>query len=319
MRKSYVDYIKAIGIFLVIIGHINFANSHLGIKEWVYAFHMPLFFFATGLVIREARLDTGFLQKKINVLLIPYFLWGLIYSQLSIKNILFIGYGSYDTLTRANTLTSLWFLPAMFFGVLIVQALFAVIKKDYQRVIAMCLLGAVGALLPFIGVGYPLCIDTALLAAAFILFGHYFEMLVSDKPHWLAGVFAVVGAVGTLLYSFNNVKQAEYVLLAKRYLGNPALFFVVSIMGCIMIYGIARLIDSGNTNKVLSFIGKNTLGIFAVHKVIIKLCEKFFLHLSCAWYIELLASALVTLVASCLIVMLINKFVPILNGRKESR
>ena len=47
-RILYVDYIKAIAMILVIIGHINYANQE--IKPWLYAFHMPVFFFCTGLV-----------------------------------------------------------------------------------------------------------------------------------------------------------------------------------------------------------------------------------------------------------------------------
>ena len=99
MRKCYVDYVKAIGIILVVMGHINFANSNFGIKEWIYAFHMPLFFFATGLVIKEAKLDKNFFVKKFKTLMIPYFIWGMIYFQLSFRNIAYIGYGSYNALT----------------------------------------------------------------------------------------------------------------------------------------------------------------------------------------------------------------------------
>lgn len=42
-RKRYIDLIKGIGIILVIMGYINFANSF--IKEWIYLYHMTLFFF----------------------------------------------------------------------------------------------------------------------------------------------------------------------------------------------------------------------------------------------------------------------------------
>ena len=39
-RKQYVDYIKAFGIILVILGHVNFANS--GLKTWIYSFHVSV-------------------------------------------------------------------------------------------------------------------------------------------------------------------------------------------------------------------------------------------------------------------------------------
>lgn len=114
-RKHYVDYIKAIGMILVILGHINFAND--SIKAWIYAFHMPLFFFSTGLVTKPKRLDWKFILKKFCGLMIPYFLWGLIYSELSFGNLARLFYGSYYTISEAGSLSSLWFLPTMFIAV----------------------------------------------------------------------------------------------------------------------------------------------------------------------------------------------------------
>lgn len=49
-RLLYVDYMKAIAMILVIMGHVNFANEP--VKAWIYSFHMPAFFFCTGLVLK---------------------------------------------------------------------------------------------------------------------------------------------------------------------------------------------------------------------------------------------------------------------------
>lgn len=49
-RILYIDYVKALAMILVIMGHVNFANHD--IKAWVYSFHMPVFFFITGFVIK---------------------------------------------------------------------------------------------------------------------------------------------------------------------------------------------------------------------------------------------------------------------------
>ena len=45
---TWIDLAKVIGIFLVIYGHGNLANQH--IKEFIYTFHMPLFFVLSGLI-----------------------------------------------------------------------------------------------------------------------------------------------------------------------------------------------------------------------------------------------------------------------------
>ena len=113
-RILFVDYFKAILMILVVAGHINFANED--IKAWIYAFHMPAFFFVSGLLLNTdfAPSMTGLLRKYTDKLVFPYFLWGLVFAQFTIQNLLRIIYGSYRTIAQAEALTSLWFLPVMF-------------------------------------------------------------------------------------------------------------------------------------------------------------------------------------------------------------
>lgn len=49
-RISWIDVTKGIAIYLVILGH-----SLIGLKvnDYIFAFHMPLFFIASGLLFRE--------------------------------------------------------------------------------------------------------------------------------------------------------------------------------------------------------------------------------------------------------------------------
>lgn len=51
-RISYIDIAKGIGIFLVIWGHIILNGPAYNI---IYAFHMPLFFFLSGLVFSKSK------------------------------------------------------------------------------------------------------------------------------------------------------------------------------------------------------------------------------------------------------------------------
>ena len=50
-RSATADIAKTIGIILVVIGHYNPADApewyHLA-NRFIYAFHMPLFMFASG-------------------------------------------------------------------------------------------------------------------------------------------------------------------------------------------------------------------------------------------------------------------------------
>lgn len=49
VRENWVDIAKGIGIILVVMGHANCPEIPHGI---IYSFHMPLFFFLSGLFIQ---------------------------------------------------------------------------------------------------------------------------------------------------------------------------------------------------------------------------------------------------------------------------
>src|SRR3569832_2297093 len=53
-RLTHVDSMKAIGMVLVVVGHAPGLDPF--IKHVIYSFHMPLFFFISGLLMTEAKL-----------------------------------------------------------------------------------------------------------------------------------------------------------------------------------------------------------------------------------------------------------------------
>jgi fucose 4-O-acetylase-like acetyltransferase len=89
-RIDWVDYAKGLGIVLVVIGHTlrgeitSAKGSDLSlahqIDAWIYAFHMPMFFFLSGLFARSLRNKTpqDFFDSRWTILVHPYLLWSLI-------------------------------------------------------------------------------------------------------------------------------------------------------------------------------------------------------------------------------------------------
>jgi fucose 4-O-acetylase-like acetyltransferase len=89
-RIDWVDYAKGLGIVLVVIGHTlrgeltSAKGSELllahQIDAWIYAFHMPLFFFLSGLFARSLRNKTpqDFFRSRWAILIHPYLIWSLI-------------------------------------------------------------------------------------------------------------------------------------------------------------------------------------------------------------------------------------------------
>lgn len=89
-RLEWIDISKAIGILLVVIAHTFrgitasgiHGNKYLEIIDSViYTFHMPLFFFISGLFFLGSvskRTNDEFITNKVETIVYPYILWGLI-------------------------------------------------------------------------------------------------------------------------------------------------------------------------------------------------------------------------------------------------
>ena len=123
-RIEYIDILKGIGIILVVLGHVT---KNEALSSFIYAFHMPLFFYIAGMFLRD---KPGFTKSHARSLLIPYIFFGFIsfvYWILIELRFRDLGGGSkiselinliYPTsMHQCNVV--LWFLPCLFIGCII--------------------------------------------------------------------------------------------------------------------------------------------------------------------------------------------------------
>lgn len=323
-RKEYIDVLKGISILLVIVGHVNFANYM--VKEYVYSIHMPLFFFSAGLVSRRhcnKKEDTiSFLIQKSSNFLIPYILWGLIYAKFSISNLLYLSYGSYDSIIRAGSLSSLWFFPTMFVSVCMMEVFqkLGFVDSFVKQFCSILLCVFISLLFPKIGMGYPFNINVAFMGLVFMILGYSLKKVAEKlrtKKVELLFVCAGFGC-GTMVYMLNPV-EVGYVLMAKLEIGNIVLFLIPAVSGCLMFLAFSICVEKWGQmwiKSILVFLGRNTIAIFAVHKPIISLFEKIFVRVSIPQFLQLVITvAGVAVIASgCAIV--IKKTIPILVGNQ---
>ncbi|MBB2159007.1 acyltransferase family protein [Gluconacetobacter sacchari] len=87
----WVDYAKGMGIILVVFGHVLRGIEKAGIARGndalvildsvIYSFHMPLFFFVSGLFFYnslEKRRSDGLIRNKFDTIVYPYIVWSTI-------------------------------------------------------------------------------------------------------------------------------------------------------------------------------------------------------------------------------------------------
>eukprot|EP00825_Cyclidium_porcatum_P040952 TRINITY_DN5288_c0_g1_i9.p2 TRINITY_DN5288_c0_g1~~TRINITY_DN5288_c0_g1_i9.p2 ORF type:complete len:143 (+),score=1.82 TRINITY_DN5288_c0_g1_i9:638-1066(+) len=90
-RAVWVDYAKGIGIILVVYGHVARGVHSAGLpldEYWfrqvnsvIYSFHMPLFFFLSGLFFPASvawQGASGVLIAKLRTVAWPYLLWSVV-------------------------------------------------------------------------------------------------------------------------------------------------------------------------------------------------------------------------------------------------
>ena len=72
-RLDWIDAAKGLGIVLIVIGHIYSVAEPSPLYVFIYAFHVPLFFFIAGLTYRlDPPSLPAFFRKKLRALLVPY-------------------------------------------------------------------------------------------------------------------------------------------------------------------------------------------------------------------------------------------------------
>lgn len=77
-RIQWIDIARGIAILMVVLGHC-IGNLDDSVNQFILAFHMPLFFFLSGLCAKEENGQfMPFILKKARTLLVPQIVLGVI-------------------------------------------------------------------------------------------------------------------------------------------------------------------------------------------------------------------------------------------------
>ena len=146
-RNPWVDYAKAIGIILVVYGHVarGVFNAGLPMDEQryllvdsiIYSFHMPLFFFLSGLFFYDSLIKrgrTGLLVNKVDTIVYPFIVWSLLQGLLEV--VLSNYTNGQVTLTEVFSLlweprAQFWFLYALFMVFVLCTFVYALVDKRF--------------------------------------------------------------------------------------------------------------------------------------------------------------------------------------------
>jgi fucose 4-O-acetylase-like acetyltransferase len=267
-RIDWLDYAKGIGIFWVVLGHIlrGLGGSVLpqsallqAIDQWIYAFHIPLFFFISGLFAERLAVKpfSQVVLNRVQVIIYPYVFWSVLQEVLRIV-----------TGSSVISITDLWriaYEPVMQFWFLYVLAIasftHAVLRKcrlSPAAIFGLCLLLYVAHILKINfgdwGVIYMLRINL-------LYFGLGAWM---GQTKWLSQLekFSRAGLMSLALGGFDLVALAIVLGIAKWVEVVPILAIVGIVASCCLARGLAGLKING-----LREWGVLSLQIFVAHTI----------------------------------------------------
>jgi fucose 4-O-acetylase-like acetyltransferase len=291
-RNEHLDILRGLAILLVAIGHTVQARSadpdaNL-IFRAIYIFHMPLFFYISGMVYalkpitQTAKGFSSGIGRKAEQLLLPFFCWHLVNYLVS---------DSSRTLTEHFWLLykapdyGLWFLWVLF-GVYLITDFGKVIctktKIPYWIICSVLAVGLYHINLHFHGLGVGLMAKHLPFFVAGI-FHRQVIVAIGKYASLLIGVCVV--AFPFLVYFWDRTHQIEIGLILQHMLSLPmstlfyTLYLVIGYLfnavfagvGIVVFFVGARAFISGDVpagqqlRRAMIFIGQRTLEIYAIH------------------------------------------------------
>lgn len=267
LRNYKVDYIKGVGMLLVIIGHMSICND---LYNWIYSFHMPLFTFISALYIKEYSKTE--LIKKAKRLLLPFVSFSLLswfcYTLLTIifypeylseqlKKILYIlaftGQNACQIWNNGNV--TLWFLPFLFCCILSYWIAVYFRLKFYDIIISILL----AYLISLYDIKLPANLDTVFLLYPFFRLAVIYKVLNLNKFINILSlsnkilIFILLLILHLLLVSFNGRVDTS-----SNIFGNN--IFVFYLTASIGISITILLFEIFNYRfRILGYIGQNSI------------------------------------------------------------
>lgn len=286
-RVQYIDIAKGIGILLVVLGHNDLQAYHPVLYRFIYAFHMPLFFFLSGIFFQPERPIKEIFIRRFNGLIKP-----LIFILLFIYGVsVFFGKMSFamafSRLLKSLYMTGpylnwvqLWFLPVLF--LINLYAFFFYrgtnfLSKNWMRWLVLFISLWIGTLwLPYMwtfdftifgrsfsAYGLPASLDLVLLGGFYFILAREVyrqlpESFFTSKITFFVSAFILFGMVFTLdiPVDFNTRLYTSWTLDTLQ-----------AVAGIIFILSLSRQIEqySEKATRFFNYIGSLTLSILVFH------------------------------------------------------
>ena len=304
---------RGIAILLVMLGH-SIATSSEALNRLILSFHMPLFFFISGLVASKNADFLRCLRKNAYSLIIPAITLGVInLAVIFILDVILLKQMSIAEINVGVQFAS-WFLWTMFF-VKMLHWFEEFIGFKNSKILLMVL----KIMIAFIVYRYiknPHILLQIIIASMFFNMGQFIRPLLDKtdmrKPFILKPLLAIVSFVSLCVLSTLNTP----ILMYNNSYGNINLFYITAILGCIVVTICSQQISE---SRFLSFCSQNSLILFLIHPSVLRIVRPIVGKMGYSYdvYPVYWVVFLVLLIICVPCTYLLNKYVPFMFGKKK--
>ena len=320
-RLVYIDWMKIVGIYFIIAGHM-FSSGH----EYLYTFSVPLFFLVSGLLFHFEAQWTVFWKKLFHNLIIPMIL--ICFIILSIESIGRLYYSKFDWSLIFHRLLNiimgmhgkgvyggglgvLWFVYTLIICKVIQQFIY---HSKALQVIALMLCVMISCYYNEKGVYVYNSWMNVTLAYPFFWGGWILSnhMKRNDKSINITRCL-ITTLVGCVLVAIVTPLNGSVRMYGAIYGNNILLFLSGSLAGTISVYAIALLLSRYNPN-LISLLSRGMIIILGFHNFFL-MVYKNFLRDYRAPFIDYICSLLILLMFIP-IIKIAERWMPALMGMR---
>jgi len=281
-RIHWIDIVRGIAIILVIYGHLFNSDQQ---RYLIYAFHMPLFFFISGLVFKPITTKPllHIALKYFKQLLIPYYIFAILtylfalVSQTADFSLSDAAYQLFGILYGSGSKgmlgynVVLWFLPCLFITKLMFAAITRSVPQTRYILLFLFATGAAGAALSYLvpWLNLPFGFEIALSALPFLGAGYLLNThknLLNNFMRYKLPIAATSMLLTVFVATIDFYLSGHQVDMRINQLDVTPLFYFGAFGGIIGWTAISQLISK---NAFLEYIGKHSIVIFAWHNILL--------------------------------------------------
>lgn len=290
-RKTNVkiNLIKAWAIILVVCGHTSQGGIHHFMSNWVhYTFYfMPLFIFTSGYFYKKETDETSiykFLKSKFFTLVVPYFLWNIVYGVVTtlLRNAGIVNYGDRISLNslfirpwidghQFGFNIPAWFLLSLFIVVCATFLIRKVLSKlnilnDFVLLLVFFVVSLVSIYFSQkeYNFGWYLCFLRAGYLLPYFQLGYVYKKYESWFSKYKGVFFCAAPIIYYLILAY--LDPIYLISVFAKFTGEPIIITLMTALCVILVADVAEILAPAfENNKIVRYLGDNTFTVMMHH------------------------------------------------------